>query len=583
MRAWAVSLVVFCAGAVAVGAGATVASGVPGMSTCTRPVEFRPNAFPGEQVIDNRWLPLVPGTRLTLEGRANRGGGPLPHTVTFTVTDLTKVIAGVRTRVVWDVDVNEGELSETELAFFAQDRRRQRLEPRRVPGGVRGGALRRRPEHLDRRCGRRGGGTAHGEATRASARRGCRASHSTSTSWTARGYSPSAISSASRSAATARISAPTSGARSIRRAAIQTKFHAQRCGDRPGGRTGRPGGRDARPDECRPTQPRGAGDRTRGGAEARCARLFRQRDVWPHSARGGAAGGGVGTGAGTGISLRTSRIRRPVLTRDRAASPAPAFVAPIRAARYTAKVNHPLVPLTSVRSTAFRGREGDTSISVVSRVLRRTRRVAGVRVAIVKVREFEDGELVERTADYFAQDGKGRVWYFGERVDDIENGKVVGHEGQWLAGENGAKPGLFMPAKPRVGQVFEQERAPGVAEDRSRVVAVGLELTTPAGTFDDCIKTRDFAPARQGNRVQVLLRGSRDSCARSLLMGALTWSATSRRIRRRRPGPRRAARAGCMGRRAPDPLAGPGRRRDGGARRRDRSPSRSSGACCRAR
>ena len=65
----------------------------------------------------------MPGTRLTLEGRANRGGGPLPHTVTFTVTDLTKVIAGVRTRVVWDVDVNEGELSETELAFFAQDKR----------------------------------------------------------------------------------------------------------------------------------------------------------------------------------------------------------------------------------------------------------------------------------------------------------------------------------------------------------------------------------------------------------------------------------------------------------------------------
>ena len=72
----------------------------------------------------------MPGTRLTLEGRANRGGGPLPHTVTFTVTDLTKVIAGVRTRVAWDVDVNEGELSETELAFFAQDKRRQRLEPR---------------------------------------------------------------------------------------------------------------------------------------------------------------------------------------------------------------------------------------------------------------------------------------------------------------------------------------------------------------------------------------------------------------------------------------------------------------------
>ena len=171
-------------------------------------------------------------------------------------------------------------------------------------------------------------------------------------------------------------------------------------------------------------------------------------------------------------------------------------------------MNHPLVPLTTSASTVFKGREGDTRIRVVSRVLRKTRRVAGVRVAIVKVREFEDGELVERTADYFAQDQKGRVWYFGERVDDIENGKVVGHEGQWLAGENGAKPGLFMPAKPKVGQVFEQERAPGVAEDRSRVVAVGRERHHRRREVRRLHQDEGLRPARQGNRVQGLLRGS---------------------------------------------------------------------------
>jgi hypothetical protein len=167
---------------------------------------------------------------------------------------------------------------------------------------------------------------------------------------------------------------------------------------------------------------------------------------------------------------------------------------PKRSRKYTAKVDHPLVPLTTVRHTVFTGFEGDTRTRVVSRVLKKTRRVAGVRVAIVDVREFEDGELVEHTRDYYAQDRKGRVWYFGESVDDIENGKVVGHEGQWFAGKNGAKPGLFMPAKPKVGKVFEQERAPGVAEDRSKVVAVGLEVATAAGQFDECIKTRDFAP-----------------------------------------------------------------------------------------
>jgi hypothetical protein len=41
--------------------------------------------------------------------------------VVFTVTDLTKVIDGVRTVVCWDTDYSAGKLLETELIFFAQD------------------------------------------------------------------------------------------------------------------------------------------------------------------------------------------------------------------------------------------------------------------------------------------------------------------------------------------------------------------------------------------------------------------------------------------------------------------------------
>lgn len=89
---------------------------------CDDPVvDFDPDNFSDPTRIYNKWLPLVPGTQLTLEGRANRGGGALPHQVVFTVTNLTKMINGVRTVVVWDVDSNEGQLVERELAFFAQD------------------------------------------------------------------------------------------------------------------------------------------------------------------------------------------------------------------------------------------------------------------------------------------------------------------------------------------------------------------------------------------------------------------------------------------------------------------------------
>jgi hypothetical protein len=88
---------------------------------CDRLVAFDPAEFGSPTLIDNKFLPLTPGTQLVLEGRANRTGELLPHTVTFTVTDLVKVIDGVPTRVMWDVDENEGEVVEAELSFFAQD------------------------------------------------------------------------------------------------------------------------------------------------------------------------------------------------------------------------------------------------------------------------------------------------------------------------------------------------------------------------------------------------------------------------------------------------------------------------------
>jgi len=181
--------------------------------------------------------------------------------------------------------------------------------------------------------------------------------------------------------------------------------------------------------------------------------------------------------------------------------------------RYSATVDHPLVPLSTVGLTVFEGRERDPDtgetirLRVESRVLDRTDHVGGIPVAVVEVKESENGELVERTLDYYAQRRDGSVWYLGERVDDYEDGKVVGHQGQWLAGQDGAQPGLFMPGRPEVGRTFEQERAPGVAEDRSTVVAVGLDVRTPAGAFSDCIRTRDFAPLDDVTEFKLYCRG----------------------------------------------------------------------------
>jgi hypothetical protein len=56
-----------------------------------------------------------------MAGEADRGKGLLPHRVISTVTDMTKMINGVRAVVLLEKDVNEGELQEAELRFEAQD------------------------------------------------------------------------------------------------------------------------------------------------------------------------------------------------------------------------------------------------------------------------------------------------------------------------------------------------------------------------------------------------------------------------------------------------------------------------------
>ncbi len=83
--------------------------------------DFDPNNFDDPTNIDNQWLPIQPGTRLAFEGSANDDEERVPRSILMTVTDLTKVVGGVRAVVVWERDFDDGELVEAELAFFAQD------------------------------------------------------------------------------------------------------------------------------------------------------------------------------------------------------------------------------------------------------------------------------------------------------------------------------------------------------------------------------------------------------------------------------------------------------------------------------
>ena len=167
---------------------------------------------------------------------------------------------------------------------------------------------------------------------------------------------------------------------------------------------------------------------------------------------------------------------------------------------FSTNIDNPLFPLSSLGPKTFEGRDTDPDTGAVlaarleSAVLGKTRKVAGVEVLVLEEKVFANDELIERALDFFAQHDDGTVYYFGELVDNYENGKIVDHDGSWLAGKNGAEPGIVMPADPFVGQTFNQENAPGVAEDQSRVLALDENVKTPAGKFKGCAKFEDTNP-----------------------------------------------------------------------------------------
>jgi len=141
------------------------------------------------------------------------------------------------------------------------------------------------------------------------------------------------------------------------------------------------------------------------------------------------------------------------------------------------------------------GEEDDEEIQLVTTVLNETKVVNGTQTRVVEEREFEGGDLVEISRNYFAVcKPTNVVFYFGEDVDIYEDGEIVSHEGAWLVGANGSKAGMIMPGKVTLGQKYYQEIAPGVAEDRAEIIALNDTLDTPAGNFQNVLTTEETNP-----------------------------------------------------------------------------------------
>jgi len=155
------------------------------------------------------------------------------------------------------------------------------------------------------------------------------------------------------------------------------------------------------------------------------------------------------------------------------------------------KIDNKYFPLKPGTTFVYKGTSDGEPTRDVFTVTNKVKVILGINTRVVHDDAFVNGEHEESTDDWFAQDDKGTVWYFGEFTTDLTTGS---HEGSWQAGVKGAKPGIIMLAQPKVGDTYQQERAKGVAEDRATVLSLNEKVCVPYGCFSNVLKTEDLNP-----------------------------------------------------------------------------------------
>lgn len=162
---------------------------------------------------------------------------------------------------------------------------------------------------------------------------------------------------------------------------------------------------------------------------------------------------------------------------------------------FRARVTNPWFPLEPGSVYRYRGvKDGQASTEVMT-VTNRTKVIDGARCVVVSDLLYLRGRLEERTSDYYTQDSKGNVWYFGEKTAELDaKGRVENRSGSWMAGVSGAKPGIFMFAQPRVGLSARQEFYKGEAEDHFKILSMRASAKVPYVSSKRAMLTKEWTP-----------------------------------------------------------------------------------------
>ena len=206
-----------------------------------------------------------------------------------------------------------------------------------------------------------------------------------------------------------------------------------------------------------------------------------------------ACGGDGKPGSGGSTSRSPDAVSTPASTPSGPGLPQGDDPVDLDPADFTAGSDNPYFPLEPRRQWIYQETdETGASVRVVVTVTTETRKIAnGVVARVVRDTVTEDGQLIEDTLDWYAQDGEGNVWYLGEETAEFENGELTTREGSFEAGVDGALPGIIMPAEPEVGVSYRQEYYKGEAEDNGAVLALDQQADVAQGHFDEVLLTAD--------------------------------------------------------------------------------------------
>jgi hypothetical protein len=199
--------------------------------------------------------------------------------------------------------------------------------------------------------------------------------------------------------------------------------------------------------------------------------------------------------AASTVALRGGRprvVEGPAAAADLPIGGEPAHLDP---AQFTTRVDHPYWPMRPGTRWVYRVTEanGDRQ-RIVATVTARTRTILGIHATVVHDVVSKDGQVIEDTYDWYAQDAHGNVWYLGEDTRKLRDGKVTSTKGSWQAGVDGAQPGIVLPAHPSPGMAYRQEYNGAEAQDTAAVLSLHQKAKVPSGLFDHVLVTKEFTP-----------------------------------------------------------------------------------------